>query len=435
MGVEAALLDRRAYERQIERLHQRSLLTGRLYDLKQDEVSLASVVLNRAKVARLLARDIRRGRYALEPGTLRTIQVRNKKRQVFSCRLTDLIVHGVVADLVQQNMESLVSPRVFSYRKGFSALTPVWLLADYLREQRRAHRDPTTRHMYLLRRDVDSYTDSIPIDRGSPLWPMLEERLGSPLPPLITEAIRVELKLPDGGIVNRVRGLPMGQPISPVIANLYLRDLDSALEGISGGFYARYGDDFVFAHPDAAVAQEADAIIETMLERLSLTVSAKKRQTCYLTPAGRPSSEWPEAKGAPYVPFLGMRINADATIGLDGEKIQDLLGDISRRVKATAKTVRGSREDVGRAVCSVVNSILDPHSTLSQQRSALLLRRVVTDRQQLHQLDHSIARIVAQAVTGRSGARAFRDVPYRKLRNDWRLVSLVASRNLARRSR
>lgn len=432
MGVEAALIDRRAYERQIERLHQRSLLTGRLYDLRQDEVPLASVVLNRGKVARLLARDIRRGRYALEPGSLRTIQVRNKKRQVFSCRLTDLIVHGVVADFVQRSMEPLISPRVFSYRKGFSPLTPVSQLAEYLRDYRRSVRDPAARHMYILRRDVDSYTDSIPIDQASPLWPMLEKRLGSPLPALITEVIRVELELPDGGIVNRIRGLPMGQPISPVLANLYLRDVDRALEEVPGGFYARYGDDFVFAHPDPAVAREADAIIERTLERLSLTVSAKKRETSYLTPAGRPSPEWPEAKGAPYVPFLGMRITAEGTMGLDRQKIHDLLGDIDRRVKATVRTIRGSREEVGRAVCAVVNGILDPNSALAQQRSALLIRRVVTDRHQLHQLDYSIARIVAQALTGRRGVRAFRDISYRKLRNDWGLVSLVAARNSAR---
>jgi hypothetical protein len=87
------------------------------------------------------------------------------------------------------------------------------------------------------------------------------------------------------------------------------------------------------------------------------------------------------------------------------------------------------RERAGRALCSVVNRALDPHSALTQQRSAIALRRIVTDRRQLEQLDYWIARIVVHALTGRRDARAFRDVPYRKLRQDWGLVSLVAARN------
>lgn len=58
-----------------------------------------------------------------------------------------------------------------------------------------------------------------------------------------------------------------------------------------------------------------------------------------------------------------------------------------------------------------------------------MLRHVVTDRDQLAQLDHRIAQIVASAVTGRPGPRAFREVPYRTLREDWGLRSLVATRN------
>jgi len=66
---------------------------------------------------------------------------------------------------------------------------------------------------------------------------------------------------------------------------------------------------------------------------------------------------------------------------------------------------------------------------LTQQRSALALRRVVTDRSQLEQLDYWIARAVVRALTRRRDAAAFREIPYRKLRHDWELVSLVAERN------
>jgi hypothetical protein len=436
LDVYAQLSDRRRYERQIERLHQRYLMTSRLYEMRQSDVSLASIVMNRGKVARLLAREVGEGRYELEPGELRTIRARHKTREVFSCRITDLIVHGVVADIVTDAVTPRLSGRVFSYRKGLSWLTPLAELAAFVRSERRKHDDPKARGVYILRRDVDSYTDSIPIGAGSPLWPMLESELGAPLPPLVEEVIRVEMCIPGAGVVCRTKGLPMGQPIAAILANLYLGEMDRVLEGIPRSFYARYGDDFLFAHADAAVAREAGEVSDRILDSLWLTVNEKKRRTLYLTPAGRESADWPEAKGSSSVPFLGTRIAGDGTIGLDEKKVRSLLRELDRRTSTTARTLRGvDRDQAGRAVCSVVNRALDPRSALTQQRSAIALRRVVTDRHQLQQLDYSIARIVVKALTGRRDAAAFRELPYRKLRQEWGLPSVVAARNRRARAR
>jgi len=434
VDLHALVSDRRRYERQIERLHQRYLLTSRLYELRQSNVSLASIVMNRGKVARLLAREVGEGRYELEPGELRTIRARQKLREVFACRLTDLIVHGVVAEIVREAVEPRLSDRVFSYRKGLSWLAPITELAAFVRAERRKHADPRARGVYVLRRDVDSYTDSIPLGLDSPLWTMLEAELG-PLPELFEQVVRVEMTVPDGGVVCRIKGLPMGQPISSIVANLYLTDMDEALEALPGGFYARYGDDFLFAHPDPAVAREAEAAIDETLDSLRLTVNEKKRRTLYLTPPGRPSDVWPEARGTSGVPFLGTRIAADGTIGLDESKIRLLLRELDRRATTTVRTMRGaSRDQTGRAVCEVVNRALDPRSALTQSRSAIALRRVVTDRHQLEQVDYLIARVVLKAVSRRRDARAFREIPYGKLRHDWGLISLVAARNGRRRA-
>ena len=436
MDVGTCLADRRRYERQIERLHQRHLMTSRLYELRQDDVSLASIVLHRARVARLLARDVSSGAYALQPGELRTIKARNKLREVYSCRLTDLIVHGVVADLVREAVAPTLSPRVFSYRKGTSWTAPIAQFAAWVRATRAAQPDVRERGVYVLRCDVDSYTDSIPLGPSSPLWAMLGPHLGYPLHPVVHEVIKTTMRVPGGAVASRDLGLPMGQPIAPVLANLYLGELDAALAAVPGGFYARYGDDFLFAHPDPAAVCAGIATTDAVLARLALTANERKRQVVYLTPPGRPSDAWPRARGAPAVQFLGTRVDATGTIGLDHPKVRAVLREVDRRSAATVRTVgRRGREEAGRAVCAVVNRALDPRGQLTQQRSAILLRRVVTDRAQLRQLDHRIAQIVASAVTGRAGPRAFREVPYRTLREEWGLVSLVAARNACRSSR
>jgi hypothetical protein len=206
--------------------------------------------------------------------------------------------------------------------------------------------------------------------------------------------------------------------------------MDLALEAVPGAFYARYGDDFLFAHPQAEVAREAAAIMDEKLDALWLTVNEKKRRTLFLTPAGRPAGDWPDATGSSSVPFLGTRIDGKGTVGLDETKVRSLLRELGRRTEATARTLRHAERDrVGRAVCAVVNQALEPTNALTQQRSAVLLRRVVTDRHQLEQLDYQIARIVLRAVSGRRQAAVFREIPYRRLRREWGLVSLVAARN------
>jgi hypothetical protein len=61
--------------------------------------------------------------------------------------------------------------------------------------------------------------------------------------------------------------------------------------------------------------------------------------------------------------------------------------------------------------------------------AASLLRRAVTNRAQLAQLDHWVARLVLRAITGDGSVKAFRQVPYRQLRQEWGLQSLEHARN------
>src|SRR4051794_926215 len=98
-GVHAALADARRYERQIDRLHQRHLYDGGLHRLTDGEVNLATVVMHRSHVARLLAQSVERGEHEIRPATVREILVEGKRRTVFEYPLFDLIVHGVVAEI------------------------------------------------------------------------------------------------------------------------------------------------------------------------------------------------------------------------------------------------------------------------------------------------------------------------------------------------
>jgi len=445
-GVHAGLADARRYERQIDRLHQRHLYDGGLHELTDGEISLASVVMHRQHVARLLARTVAAGEYQLRPATVRALVLEGKKRTVFDYPLFDLVVHGVVAEILTEAIEPRLSTSVYSYRPGVTALDGVRDFASYLRQHRRERPDLRTRGVYVLRRDVESYTDSIPLGGGAPIWSQLRDVVaalgGEPASEsdwrLIEEVVRPAVMTEDGSPSTRIRGVATGQPISCVCFNVNLSDIDAELRRIPGAFYARYSDDLVFAHPDPAVAREASSLLDARIDELSLALNADKRRDLYLTGAGRQSEAWPEARGTTSAPFLGMRVALDGTISLGHRRGRALLREARRRAANTASALPDvDADERGRTVAGVVNRLLDSNDAQLQAGAAHVLARGVTDRRQLDALDHELARLVASAASGRNGARAFRAAPYRRVRNEWGLRSLRRSRdrNQAPRSR
>ena len=124
LDLHACLRDPRRYEREIDRLHSKHLFTRTLYELRQENVSLASLIQKRSKVAKLLARSVARGEYRLEPGQVREIEVDGKVRAVVAYGLTDTIVTGVVSTVIEDVVTPFLSGRLYSYRPGVSWLTP-----------------------------------------------------------------------------------------------------------------------------------------------------------------------------------------------------------------------------------------------------------------------------------------------------------------------
>src|SRR5512139_123319 len=151
MDLHACLTDHRRYRRALEKLHEKHLRTGQLYELQQSQVPLASFVLNRNRVARLIARTVGSGEYCLGPARIRTIVANGKQRVVFAFGLSDLIVHAVVAGIVEEAVTPLLSDRLYSYRKSQSWWTATSALAAYVREHRRGERDVRRRGLYVLR--------------------------------------------------------------------------------------------------------------------------------------------------------------------------------------------------------------------------------------------------------------------------------------------
>jgi hypothetical protein len=431
-----------AYAEQIEKLIRHRGLGPRGDQLAHRGVTLSSLGPERKALARLLARTVAAGRYRFEPAVERQALIEGKWRTLYQSCLTDVIVLGVLARATTDLLAPALSPRVYSYLPGRSPWHAVADLAAYLDAHRRQHTDPRARGLYVLQRDVSRYGQSIPTRPESRLWRLLDDAVvqagvpdAHPYRELIRRAVRPRVRVGDSEPTVLETGVPTGSPIQPAIANLYLSPVDRALESIPGVFYSRFGDDLLFAHPDADVAREAAGVIDRECAALELELKPEKRIDRYFTRPGRASAAWPESRPSSHLEYLGCRMAFDGTIGLKREKARRLLHNLEQRLVCSQHLLEHLPDDErAGALCAVANQALDPSCGLCEPAS-VLLRHLVNDRQALLQLDHQIALRVAQALAGVRGVRAFRAFRYRNLRQRWQLSSLVVQRNRRRRQR
>ena len=366
------------------------------------------------RFARCVAAAVADGSYRPRPATLHTVRL-DKERVLFQLDVVDRVVHDVVAQILVEAMEPRLSPHLWSYRAGRSALGAVRGLRDVLRAHCRERPDPRTRGLHVLRCDVAAYGDSIPMDEGSPLWGDLAEVLGE-VSPLVAGVVRPPVLGADGRIAPVERGVPTGSPMATALANLYLMRLDRELGEIPGAFYARYGDDLCLAHPDAAVVDEAERALRAHLAGRGLALNERKRVRSFWNGAGRGEG------GTRHVTFLGIRLGWDGALGLPRSKARELLGEVRRRLGQAVRLAEPAERLA--AARDAVADALDPRSPLAAPHVATIFQRL-DDREQLAALDELVRLAAAESLSGRRGVRAFRELPPRRLA----LSSLVAQRN------
>ncbi len=419
-----------AYAQELAALYERHSRARRPWE--QGGVALGELGPRvRSALAKELAKSVASGAYRFSPSEPRVARLGGKTRVIYRGSITDTVVVSVLAKVLRRLAEPLVSERVYSYRPGRSALQAARDFAAYVRAHRRARPDPRTRGLYVVRRDVARYGESIPVHEASPLWAQLDEvfarwsiAASEPIVTLVREAVR-PLIAADGGEQRMELGVPTGSAIQPVICNLYLGPLDRALASVAGGFYSRFGDDILFAHPDAAVAARARAAAAQLVDALALGFKAEKSTDLCFNAAGRSAPSW---RGSAFLDYLGLRLNFAGALGLPAAKARSLLRELTRRMENELRLATElGQEQALQLLCASARESLEVRSALVLPLAAFALH-AVDDRAQLRHLDYLVARQASEALSGRRGVRAFRSVSYRSLRRAG-LPSLVASRN------
>ena len=186
----------------------------------------------------------------------------HKVRALAVPTLTDRSVQRAALEVIGPAIETLLEDCSYAYRKGFSR-------AGAARAVEKAYADG---YRWVLDADIDSFFDAVD-------WERLFAKVDAlyPFDP-IAALLRAWITAPvvfDGKLVTRTRGLPQGAVISPLLANLFLDELDEELLGDDFRL-VRYADDFVVLCKDMSAAERAREEARTALDRLGLALQEEK---------------------------------------------------------------------------------------------------------------------------------------------------------------
>jgi group II intron reverse transcriptase/maturase len=237
-----------------------------------DGVTYAEYETNAEENVRQLHRRLVAGKYQVQP--LRRVFIpkeNGKPRPISIPSLEDKIVQKVVVDLMNAIYEEDFLDCSYGFRPGRSQ-------HQALDEVRRVICTRPTG--WILELDIQSYFDKIV--RGS-LIEMVEKRVsdGSVLR-LIQKWIKVGV-IEDGKLLVSETGTGQGQPISPLLANIYLHHaLDVWFEDVvkprlkGEAYEIRFADDAILCFQHREDAEKVMRVLPKRFEKYGLTLHPEK---------------------------------------------------------------------------------------------------------------------------------------------------------------
>ncbi len=320
--------------------------------------------------------EIPKTRQPGRPPEMRTIAVATIK---------DTLAQRALYDFLYPRVERLLTPAAFGYRRDHSTHGAIAALEAHLHAG----------SVFVLDADITSFFDRVVHDKLLEKVAALDD---GRVDPRTVALVRRFLKTPstarlEGGgggtypTATRPIGLPQGGVLSGLLSNLYLVELDRALEK-EGQAYVRYADDFVVCSRSEQDRSKVREVVERELGRVGLGLHPEKTRELN---AGVESVNFlgfatgPHAlrvKGANIAKFKA-RVCADLEAVAQGglrswpRTLRDVIFRLRLRIRGPKDEDLYCLDDVGRAARRF-------------HRSWMGFYRIVEDDRQLRCLDHWI---------------------------------------------
>ena len=207
---------------------------------------------------------LREGRYQVAPILGVEIPKGNgKTRRLGIPTVVDRVFQQAVAQVLQPIFEADFQSHSYGFRPGRNAHQAVRQGLQYINE---GYQD-------IVDIDLQSFFDQV--DHAL-LLDLIYKRVKCRMTlNLIRRFLRAPILI-DGRLHKRRRGLPQGGPLSPLLSNILLNELDKELEK-RGHRYVRYADDFsIYLRSKAAAKRVGNSIYRFLRDRLKLPINREK---------------------------------------------------------------------------------------------------------------------------------------------------------------
>jgi RNA-directed DNA polymerase len=244
-----------------------------------------------------------------EPAPVRGVQIPKPGgkgvRQLGIPTVIDRLVQQALLQVLEPIYEPTFSEGSYGFRPGRGAHDALRQASQYVAEGR----------SIVVDLDLEKFFDRVQHDV---LMARVSRRVkGKRVLALIGRLLRAGM-MQNGVCVAREEGTPQGGPLSPLLANILLDDLDKELEQ-RGHRFCRYADDCNIYVKSQAAGQRVMASVTQFLEqRLKLKVNRQKSAVGHVS----------ERK------FLGHRLLAGGELGVapqSQERLKDTLRALTRR--------------------------------------------------------------------------------------------------------
>ena len=181
----------------------------------------------------------------------------------------DRLIQQAIAQVLVPIFDPGFSEASFGFRKGLSPHDAVYQVRHFIREGYRVAVDA----------DLAKFFDTVEHDV---LMARVSQKVRDKrVLKLIGTYLRAGVVI--GGRLHETRkGVPQGGPLSPLLSNILLDELDKELEGRSHRF-ARYADDFVILVKSRRAGERVMASVTRFLEkRLKLKVNQEKSKVAHV---------------------------------------------------------------------------------------------------------------------------------------------------------
>jgi group II intron reverse transcriptase/maturase len=256
-----------------------------------------------------LLEQVNAGTY--EPAAVKLAEIlkpNGGKRKLGIPTVTDRIIQQAIAQVLSPIYENKFSGHSYGFRPNRNAHQALLAASGYVEEGR----------IIVIDIDLKTFFDVVNHDR---LMYRLSETIGDKT---LLKLIRKYLQsgiMTDGTISQRTEGTPQGSPLSPLLSNIVLDELDKELER-RGHKFVRYADDCnIFVRSQEAGERVMQSISNFIEGKLKLIVNKEKSKVCQVN----------------QTKFLGYTVQPDGTLTVARQSLDRL----KEKVRKITKRNRG----------------------------------------------------------------------------------------------